>query len=98
MNVIERMWKIIKSFFTWVFTNTIWTIVTYIFPFALLIPFFKNIYKGIVSKTYSLGLWSLLFFVIFLQIYIMDRFLLQLNCLNPNLGDVIILFRVCESC
>lgn len=54
----------------WVISNTIWTIITLIIPFALLIPAGKNLIQNISDKTYSISLIDLFLIILFMIIEI----------------------------
>lgn len=60
-------------FFKWIISNTIWTIITYIIPFPLLIPFVQNIF----TNKNNISLFSIIlvtaFFIIEIFLFIMIR-------------------------
>lgn len=58
----------ILQFFKWTISNTIWTIITLIAPFAFVIPTIKTIVNSIFNKTYSINLLTVLFIIIFIII------------------------------
>lgn len=57
--------KYIKSFVKWLLTNTLWTIVSLIVPFTLLIPFTKDIFKSISTKTYTIKIYHIFWIILF---------------------------------
>ena len=65
IDIKENIKKSIVSFFKWAISNTIWTIITLIMPFTILIPFIKSIYISISTKKYEVSLLTMVFIVIF---------------------------------
>lgn len=64
-NVKKNVKKYIFIFFKWAISNTIWTIITLIIPFTILIPSAKNILKSITSKTYNINILTAILLVAF---------------------------------
>lgn len=62
--------KIIISFkkvIKWIFSNTIWTIITYLFPITFLIPTIKNC-KNIISKQHTIKSYQIFLIILFVII------------------------------
>lgn len=64
-NVKKNTKKYIFNFLKWAISNTIWTIITLIIPFTILIPTAKNILKSITSKTYNINILTAILLVVF---------------------------------
>lgn len=57
--------KYIKDFVKWVLTNTLWSIISLVIPFTLLIPVTKDIVEGIAEKTYTIRIYHIIWIVLF---------------------------------
>lgn len=68
MNMKKNIKKNVKKysfiFLKWTISNTIWTILTLIIPFTILIPSVKTIFKSITSKTYNINILTAILLVI----------------------------------
>lgn len=60
----------LMSFFKWVISNIIWTIITYIVPFTLLIPLAYNIITSVIYKKTYISILSIALMIIFFAIEI----------------------------
>ena len=77
--------KKLAIFIKWIFSNTFWTIITYIIPFSLLIPLAKNIWTSIVNNTFSLTINILYLFVIILFMVVEATFvIININIKRNN--------------
>lgn len=84
-----RMIEKLTNFVRWIFSNTVWTILTYIVPFSFLIPLAKDIWESIVNRTFTLTINFLqLFGVVFFVIIEATLVLININIrLNSKTGD-----------
>lgn len=68
MNIKRNAKEISMKLLKWIVSNIIWTIITIIVPFSLLIPVVSDICKSIVRKTYNIHLWTLILIIGFIII------------------------------
>lgn len=68
MDSKKKIQEIVLKFMKWVISNIIWTIITLIIPFALLIPTTKNMIANISAKTYIISLIDLCLIILFIII------------------------------
>ena len=61
----DKIFKYLIKISKWVFSNTLWTMITCIIPFTFLIPTIINIFKSITEKTYTIKLYHIIIIVIF---------------------------------
>lgn len=81
----NRIIKKLTIFIKWVFSNTVWTVITYIIPFSLLIPLAKNIWKSITNNTFTLTINLLYLFVIILFVVVEATFVvININIKRNN--------------
>lgn len=70
MKLISIIKKIVSTVIIWAISNTIWTIISFIFPITLLIPIVKNVLESVITKTYAISLFDLLFVILFVVLEI----------------------------
>lgn len=64
----NKIRKRVAKLVIWVFSNTLWSIITYIIPFPLLIPLVMNIYTSIANHTFNITINLLYLFVLFILV------------------------------
>ena len=69
---LKKIYNIFKKIIIWIFSNLMWTIICYIVPFALIIPFAHSL----LSKEVYFSLFEVLLIIVF---FVIEQVILILN-------------------
>lgn len=77
----------IKKIFKWIFSNTLWSIITLIFPFTLLIPIARSIFDSFITKEYTIKLYIIFVLVVIIEVIIIICYIVYKKSQKKNVTE-----------